>query len=478
MSPRYLFFGTLVQESSASFGGQEAEGWVDAALCRDGKGRYTLRGEGQAGALLSLARKLFKTLPSNLDRRNGQGGRVDHRPSAWRTYTTHPEPDSLGEAEPRQCVRIDPRTAAADDGALFDLETLPKGVRWPFLLELDTALVNDGEAHRAAAITAHVLRAWAAGYAWFGRGAARGLGWFTLKDARVLTLNDGDVWPNAFTASPFAYAAELWWNAAAEPGPKRAVDLAAFLASPERGGISSDGDWCWRTYDLALNFGAADPEGYGGLGALSIGSHAGYDLAPPFPEDGRLLTADGLSKPEGHWRPDRYVATTGADSPLPYIPGSSLRGPLRHRLEWWLGRLGRQDTDRETCRKLFGHIDKPQPQSAALLIRDAFPDPESGWRMALLPSHAEDEFSAGTYNNALYNRLAVLNAVFRTRVVLEAPNAAELAELERLFEPARRLAEQGFVAVGGAGRHGFGHGRWKFEEPESPVLPTLRAESP
>jgi hypothetical protein len=44
---RYLFLGTLIQESSATFGGREHdESWVDAPLCLDGQRRYTLRGEG------------------------------------------------------------------------------------------------------------------------------------------------------------------------------------------------------------------------------------------------------------------------------------------------------------------------------------------------------------------------------------------------------------------------------------------------
>ncbi|MGZ8219365.1 RAMP superfamily CRISPR-associated protein [Methylomagnum sp.] len=457
MKPHYLFLGTLVQEASASFGGQEAEGWVDEALCRDGKGRYTLRGEGQAGALLSMARKLFRGIPHRL------GGVMTRQPSAWRTYTTHPELDSLGEAELRQCVRIDPKTAAADEGALFDLETLPPGTRWPFLLELDASLLGEGEGGRATAITAHVLQAWANGYAWFGRGVARGLGWFKLDHPRVLTLSETDVWPNAFTASPFAYAAEL--------AAGRAEPLANFIGQQT---IRPDGTWRWRTYDLTLSFGDPDPEGYDGLGALSIGSHAGYDATPPYPE-GQVIWPDGLENHARLWKPDRFVTATGAKPPLPYIPGSSLRGPLRHRLAWWLNRQGRTDTEFET---LFGYVKEPnedrkqtEAKSSALLIRDAFPEPKEGWRMALLQSHAEDEFSAGTCGVALYNRLAVMSASFQTRVVLEAPSEAKLIEMDELFKAAQKLATLGFVPIGGATRHGFGRGRWEFKEAKAQISP-------
>ncbi len=464
MKPRYLFLGTLVQKSSASFGGQEAEGWVDAALCRDGKGRYTLRGEGQAGALLSLASKLFLQVPNKL------GGVMTRQPSAWRTYTTHPQLDSFGKTELRQCVRIDQKTAAADDGALFDMETLPRSVRWPFLLELDTSLLDKGEEDQAASITAHVLKAWANGYAWLGRGVARGLGWFKLENPLVLTLAEADVWPNAFTASPFDYAAEL--------AEGRAEPLARFI---QRQAIRPDGSWRWRIYDLSLSFDALDAEGYDGLGALSIGSHAGYDVAPSYPGDAVMFWPDGLAKPESHWEPDRFVAATGGESLLPYIPGASLRGPLWHRLAWWLKRQGWKDADRENFRKLFGYVEpaqgqeKAKAQSSALLIRDAYPD--EGWRMALLQSHAEDEFSAGTYTTALYNRLAVLDAHFKTRVVLEARSEAELQVLEALFNPVRVLAEKGFVTVGGTSRHGFGRGRWKFKEAKAQLSLPKQAES-
>ncbi len=152
---RYLFLGTLLQESSANFGGRDDdENWVDAPLCLDGKGRYTLRGEGQAGALLAMARKLFKDIPADY-----LGGCTARTPSVWRTYTSHPEQDDKSLAELRQCVRIDAQTGAADDGALFDLETLPRGVSWPFLLELDLSAVSATQKQRILAITVRALQA-------------------------------------------------------------------------------------------------------------------------------------------------------------------------------------------------------------------------------------------------------------------------------------------------------------------------------
>jgi CRISPR/Cas system CSM-associated protein Csm3 (group 7 of RAMP superfamily) len=452
---RYLFIGELAQKSSASFGGQAAEGWIDAPLCRDGLGRYTLRGEGQAGALLAMARKLFRAIPPEL------GGVATRKPSAWRTYTSHPDPASLAATEMRQCVSIDPRTAAAQPGALFDMETLPRGLRWPFLLELDLGLVEAERRVQALAVTARVLQAWVDGYAWLGRGVARGTGWFALENLRALELEKQDDWPNAFAASPLAHAAKL-----AET--RQTSNLPKLIQAKNLAAIPADGAWRWRSYDLALHFAKPEVASYG-LAALSIGAHAGYDAAPPYLGKS-LLKPEGVtdSEYEKDWKPDRYIAA--ADSGLlPYIPGSSLRGPLRHKLAWWLRRQGCDPAECEGFARLFGYVKpsdadtKAKAESGALLIRDAFAAPD--FKLALLRSHAEDEFSGGVYGNALYDRIAVLEAAFTAQLVLEAAGAAQLDDLESLFQPARFLAEHGYAPLGGASRHGFGRGDWQFGAP-------------
>jgi CRISPR/Cas system CSM-associated protein Csm3 (group 7 of RAMP superfamily) len=458
-APRYLFIGELRQNASASFGGQAAEGWIDAPLCRDGLGRPTLRGEGQAGALLAMARKLFREVPAHL------GGVMNRQPSAWRTYASHPDPAILSGL--RQCVRIDPQTAAASHGALFDMETLPSGTRWPFLLELDLKQVPEASRRKALAVTARVLQAWADGYAWLGRNVARGMGWFTLEDLLVLELGDADLWPNAFTASPYAYAKQL--------GADRWVKLPDFIDQKQfadkLNGVPVDGAGRWRRYEAELRFDADKDYPFG---ALSVGGHAGYDTAPACPGDDVLLCPEGMARDQytAQWEPDRSIAT--APDLLPYIPGSSLRGPLRHRLSWWLKRLGNPPDGEvfKDFKALFGN-DEPTGEpgqqslapSSALFIRDAFIDAGKGYRLALLPSHAEDEFSGGTYGNALYNRLAVLGGVFKTRLVLQASPEKTLDDLDAIFKPARLLAEKGYIPIGGASRHGFGHGRWEFGVP-------------
>jgi CRISPR/Cas system CSM-associated protein Csm3 (group 7 of RAMP superfamily) len=83
----------------------------------------------------------------------------------------------------------------------------------------------------------------------------------------------------------------------------------------------------------------------------------------------------------------------------------------------------------------------------------------------LLHSHAEDEFSGGAYGSAKYDRLALLNAQFSSRMVIEC-RESELANLTALFKKVCRLAELGLTPVGGATRRGFGQGIWSIKEHE------------
>src|SRR5207248_25773 len=79
---RTLFTGTLVQESALSVGGNEPDlALVDSPLARDGAGRFVLRGEGLAGALIATARKLAR-IPHDVSSRAFRGGRPT--PSRWR----------------------------------------------------------------------------------------------------------------------------------------------------------------------------------------------------------------------------------------------------------------------------------------------------------------------------------------------------------------------------------------------------------
>jgi hypothetical protein len=168
---RTLFIGTLIQTTALSVGGRDLPGSItDAPLCRDGRNRFTLRGQTLAGALIATARRLGP-VPEYISGEIAGFSNPPPPPSRWRSFASHPTGEA--QSEIRQHVRIDPRTGAAEDNGLFNLETLPAGIEWPFLLEVDS---QGDEGANAEAIAWHALQEWQAGRCYLGREVARGLG--------------------------------------------------------------------------------------------------------------------------------------------------------------------------------------------------------------------------------------------------------------------------------------------------------------
>ena len=84
-SYRTIFVGTLVQDSALSTGGTDTLSGVDDPLCRDGEGRFTLRGTTLAGALIATARTLYPKIPPEIcvDATN-KPDKTPLTPSLWR----------------------------------------------------------------------------------------------------------------------------------------------------------------------------------------------------------------------------------------------------------------------------------------------------------------------------------------------------------------------------------------------------------
>ncbi len=438
---RTLFTGTLVQESFFSSGGtDDPYATVDQPLCRDGAGRHTLRGSGLAGALVATARRVCKgndkPFPVAIS-----GSAKGRHPSVWRCFNSHPA-ESAASAF-RQHVAIDDETGAAKEGALFNVETLPPGTEWPFILEVDTIHDSAEAAAKAAAEAAELARValshWAAGRCLLGREVARGLGWMRLTDLmeHTLTTDQVDLWPNAAESNNyFQYIRDNF--------PGTAVPTA------------QDSLHGWVEYSGTVTAGPRK-DGYG-IDSLSIGGHASEELASAWDE--RFLAADGVTQDESKksFDPDFAVVTLERDGrQVPYIPGSSLRGPLRHA-------LARLPGMKPVVEGLFGTVDR----SARLLICDAFVTDEKTCpvQMAWLQHHAEDEFTAGAYESAKFDRVAVMQGRFAWRMVLEDASEDEKKALEEIF----KLAAVGAIGIGGGQWRGHGWLRW-----ESPYFPKSEA---
>jgi CRISPR/Cas system CSM-associated protein Csm3 (group 7 of RAMP superfamily) len=487
-----LIEGTLVQLTAFSVGGRDSHARVDSPVARDGDGRLTLRGSGIAGAFIASARRLAggevqpavsAGTPSEQAEARKKA-KQDKQPelrlteSLWRFHTSHPEPPQNPAQEVRAGVGIRQDTGAAADGLKYEVETIPAGTRWPFLLEVDDYRDTAGS---AAALALHVIEDWRE-VCLLGRNVARGLGWMQLQGVQVIRLAAADAlrWPDASQSPRKAFAA-----LANETG--RLLDATQLdeirnaLPTAPRPRLMGTG---------TVRIHAAPGESDWGLDTLSLG---GSEAMRSLQEAALSDIADAHPGGADDFDPDLVLAWTkpiDAERPEPFIPGSGLRGPMRHQLSWWLrsregetvhdpnttaGRkaLAKQERDaRDPIEQLFG----TGPHAGALLIADAtLTEPWSDDAVLPLEQHAEDEFTGGTFAEAKFNRLALVRGTFRFRFLIEADDPKQLAEFRRLLSILNDLGQARQMPIGGANWRGHGWVRWELKLPAEDIEPGAEA---
>ncbi len=447
---RTLFVGTLVQDSFLSVGGtDDPYTTVDSPFCRDGLGRPTIRGTGLAGALIATLRRHLAGQPlpelvpdiisggvATAGSTAQAGGTQVRIPSVWRFFNSHPEEPAPAPAH-RQHVAIDARTGAAATGALFNVETLPPKTCWPFMLEVDTSRKLDGV--DAVGFARLALTHWMHGRCLLGREVARGMGWMWLEDLHEFTLTTDhlDAWPNAQMSNDYhAYIQKQFAQCGTSlPPPETAVPMPG-----------------WVEIEGTLSAGKRDDD-YG-IDSLSIGGHASEELAAAW--DARFLAPDGMTDAaaKNAFDPDFSVVTwDNGIQRVPFIPGSSLRGPLRHTLSRLLKGANLQD---DLVKTLFGTTGC----SAKLLIRDALSVADDAIKLAWFQLHAEDEFAGSTYGTAKFDRVAVMQGCFQWKMVLEDATDEEQMALGKVF----KLVKAGQIGIGGGQWRGHGWLRWESDD--------------
>lgn len=457
MTPyRTLFTGTLIQESAASIGGNDDASAVDGPFCRNGKGHPTLTGGTLAGALIATARKIYGHIPDticqNIEQQDSQAPQWD---SVWRVFNAHPK--SSPGIELRQGVGIRQATGAAAGGVLFDIETLPRGTEWDFVMEVD---ITEPEACGAEAIAAAALLEWGRGRCWIGRSVSRGLGWMRLIDlkARVLTLEQHlDKWPNSEK-----HVDTVIGELDAEP-----IDAQHF---PDAFRIPlALSPWHYLVVEGNVVVGESS-NGYG-LDAISLGGHiANAALAKWNPH---YLRPKGQkdSAIEREFNSDFSIVLTvnGHGELEPFIPGSGLRGTIRHALSRWFRARGQivRDPNVEAAELEGQHADAVEQifgtikNGAALLVRDAYLLSPARWTAAWVQHHAEDEFSGGVYGTNKFDRVALIEGIFEWKIVIEAETKEACTAHWESLKPVFKLAECGHLPVGGGQWRGFGWPRWE-----------------
>lgn len=433
-----LFMATLVQDSALSMSGLDRESTADQPFTII-DGVPVLSGRALKGAAVAMAKRFFDPLPRAVsdDIKNGA-----LRRSAWEFA------DAMTEAKPvlRAGVGIRHKTGARAMGVLYDREVIPAGTKWTIELRVDWSQASGAEeGHEAEGILGYVLaQHWAKGRCWIGGGVARGLGWCHVEDLKAYRFDDA--------------AYERWLKA-----DRKLDSFAALFEIPT---VAPTHPWCFRTLDVVLAFGEYRPnpnEAPWGLDMLAVGTH---ESERTFQKTGKgkwakPSWASDVDMPAA-FDTDRSILMEG-DRPL--LPGSTVRGPLRHAFSRAERAAGNNVKDPHLVQGKVGEDDPAGgvfgtvAKSSRVLIRDARAEGE--WAAARLHMHAEDEFSAGSYGSAKRDAVRLLAGKFPVRIVIEGGAPAEVDGLVKVIDRQVALGALGHLPVGGHKTRGAGWGRWE-----------------
>lgn len=440
-----LFTAKLVQDTGLSVSGFEREHTVDRPFSIV-NGKPTLVGRGLKGAVVAMAKRFFDPLPRAVtdDIRAGA-----LRRSAWEFS----DADTRALPRERAGVGILQKTGARATGVLYDYETIPAGTTWDLNVRVDWShVLDEQEGIETEGILGYVLqRHWAKGRCWLGGGVARGLGWCHLENLQAWRFDEQTY--------------QQWILSGRRDKDKPEPLEQIPVVSPTR-------CWCFRTLDVDLVFGervSSPGEASWGIDMLAVGAHSNEGSQQPL-GDGIWATppwadaaADkGDAAKERPLDTDRAILMAG-DRPL--LPGSSVRGPMRHAFSRAKRAAGIPVKDPHTCPgadvgeddpagRAFGTVNR----SSRILIRDT--RAEADWAAAKLHMHAEDEFSAGSYETAKRDAVRVLRARFPVRIVVEGPDVETVEPLVKLVDEQVALGKLGHLPVGGHKTRGAGWGKW------------------
>lgn len=437
-----LFTATLVQDSALSVSGIDRESSADQPFALV-EGVPTLSGRGLKGAAVAMARRFFDPFPRSVSEDAGRTSAYQR--SCWEFANARPD---VFETNPRirAGVGIRHKTGARSAGVLYDREVVPAGTRWPLAFRVDWFHAG-GEATEAEGILGYVLeRHWSAGRCWLGGGVARGLGWCHIENLQACRL-DRDAY-------------DRWVESGRKALPEALAEVPA--VEPTR-------SWCFRTLDLKLSFGEYRPtadEPAWGLDMVAVGPHDS--------ERANQATGDGSwAKPSWALAGDPTPVELSTDRALlmdrgrPLLPGSSVRGPLRHAFSRAKTAAGQSVQDPHLVQGKVGEHDPggqvfgTVAKSSRVLIRDG--RAEEGWAAARLHMHAEDEFSAGSYGSAKRDAVRVLRGTFPIRIVVEGPDASIVEPLTEEIGRLVALGKLSHLPVGAHKTRGAGWGRWQAE---------------
>lgn len=431
-------------------GGGKDDGIMDAPVARDAYGLWRIPGSSVAGILRSHLRE---TCDKNAEKAlfgyahqddRGNASLVwctdavlldcDNQP-AWHKYLEGAAPTITAPVFLRDHVRIDEATGAASNTGKFDEEYVPAGTRFAVEIRLDGWM--ESPSAEALDYFARLLQALREGAISFGGHGANGYGEYTVlqQECRHFALHD----PRCM---------EQWLNLPA-------------LTAKAQPLFPADAGKPWQPAPAQAKANA--PKGISGSFSL------------PLMTSGPLLIAGG--RPEGAIDADMCFAPTvvydykqknGLQRTVYTIPGSSLRGVIRHRVLHILRALGFADPQREVAR-IFGTASGDTGKKGHVRIADAplqYDNAAVDTRACQIVQHvAVDRFTGGAMDAHLFNEAPVWRDKVKLALRMRL-DGLEPAQAGILLHALIDLA-QGNVAIGNGGNRG--NGRLQLDTDASPT---------
>jgi CRISPR/Cas system CSM-associated protein Csm3 (group 7 of RAMP superfamily) len=506
-----LVKATIKQQTAFSIGGAQGDS-NDNSTFRNGHGVLTIPATGLAGGFVETLMRIFPDCGGTKEswkqitgkQRNGKNNNKESGlfKSIFSFRNSHPLNPAKIKTEWRQGVGIEAETGTASEHSLFEFEVVPSGTAWSFFLEIDShrAKEFDFSGFSAEEIALLVISEWQQGFGWIGRNAARGCGWFKLENIEILELPVAEnavlAWPDISKNEEDLFASlkgEL--SDCVLEGKKRLPEIRDRLNN------SIQPEWCYLRASLSFEAGKSE-DGYG-IDTIQSGGHSwlanyykkeklfeNFIVPETFKKDNSLK-----DKFQKELDPDSFFPLTRGlykdkITFTPFLPGSSVRGSLRSLV----GRIERSfsDQEKDNCwgvldpndtdsikerveslkqqksiaqqngkpfriEELFERLFGISEFAGKLLVRDAVSENPDDFVFLQHEQHAEDEFCCGVYGSGKFNSTVVLNGKFNFDIVLEAKDKKEAEDLYKLILPGLKMAQKGWMPIGGGKLKGAGY---------------------
>jgi CRISPR/Cas system CSM-associated protein Csm3 (group 7 of RAMP superfamily) len=291
----------------------------------------------------------------------------------------------------RDQVSIRDDTKTAKDEAKFIMEVVEPGVIFPLYVEVELNRINTIEdKKKLLAILLHIFqKEWAEGKGIIGGGSARGRGWFHLEDIKFVGIKD----KNDLRLFIDNGDTEKWIDEQIKN--KKNIDPASMIKE-----INIEINTpALKIWEFKIKIKEEDDE---------------YGIWP-------LLIRDSSSDQE-FTKIRKWELTSEKrweSNFLPIIPGSSLRGVVRHHF----ARLGKEIDE------LFG----TEEEGSRLKFSDALFIKPNGKYEQQVEHIALDEFTRAAYKRAKFEETPIFKGCFQGKIMLEEPQNDEIALIESIF---------------------------------------------